>query len=110
MTLQEVADILKATVHSGRDQLDKPVTSGYASDMLSEVMAHARAGQLWFTVQTNLNVPAVALLLDLGGIVITGGNRPEPAVITKGNENGMVIMNTPFTTFEAISLLCKAGF
>lgn len=110
MTLQEVADVLQATVFSGQPHLDKPVSSGYASDMLSEVMAHARAGQLWLTVQTHLNVPAVAVLLDLGGIVITGGNQPEAAVIAKGNETGMVIMTTSYNTFEAIALLCKAGF
>ena len=52
---------------------DSPMPSGgYASDLLSDVLAHAAAGNLLVTVQTHLNVVAVALHAELLGVVFAG--------------------------------------
>ncbi len=109
MILKEVVELLKAEVHSGADKLSREVKSGYASDLLSEVMAGAKVGQLWFTVQTHPNVAAVALLTDLGAVIITGGHKPEPDTVTKADAEGMVMLSTGFSTFEAINILSQAG-
>src|SRR5690242_11544745 len=98
MTLQEVSTILNARVHSGKADLSRVIQSGYTSDLLSEVMAGAKEGQLWFTVQTHPNVAAVALLTNLAAVIITGGHQPEPATITKAETEGLVIMSTDYKT------------
>lgn len=110
MKLKEVVSILNGKVLSGEDQLELNVTSGYASDLLSDVMANAREGQLWFTLQTHPNVAAVALLLNLGAVIITGGNEPDPVTVEKAKSEKMVLVTTQYPTFEAIARLSKADF
>jgi predicted transcriptional regulator len=110
MTLQEICAIIKAEVHCGSADLTREVWSGYASDLLSEVMAGAKAGQIWFTVQTHPNVAAVALLTNLAAVVITGGHKPDAATIAKAETEGLPIMSTEYQTYEALQILFKAGF
>lgn len=110
MTLQDVSVVLKAEIHSGAANLGQEVQFGYASDLLSEVMAGAKLGQLWFTVQTHPNVAAVALLTNLAAVVITGGHKPEPTTIAKAETEGLPIMSTQYQTYEAMQALFKAGF
>lgn len=110
MTLKEVVDILQAEVFAGADKLAQEVQSGYASDLLSDVMGNAQEGQVWFTLQTHPNVAAVGLLINTGAVVITGGHKPEPDTVTKSRAEGLVLMATPYRTFEAIHALTKAGF
>lgn len=109
MTLSELAAILEAEIYAGRESLTVEISSGYASDMLSDVMGHASRGQVWFTIQTHPNIAAVALLLNLAAVVITGGHQPDPAVVAKAQSESLVLLGTPFSTFEAIRRLSQAG-
>lgn len=110
MTLQDVCAVLKAEVHCGSANLSREAESGYASDLLSEVMAGAKVGQLWFTVQTHPNIAAVALLANLAAVVITGGHKPEAATVAKAEAEGLPILSTDYQTYEALQVLFKAGF
>ena len=78
MTVRELAAALDLSVLTGNDHLDREVTGGYASDLLSCVMAGARAGDVWVTLQAHANVVAVASLLTLAAVVITEGVRTQP--------------------------------
>lgn len=109
MTLQEIATILGAEVHSGVGNLSRVVQSGFASDLLSEVMAGAEEGQLWFTVQIHPNVAVVALLTSLAAVIITGGHKPDPVTIAKAENEGLIIMSTEYSTFTAIHSLSQKG-
>ncbi|MGE5582759.1 MAG: DRTGG domain-containing protein [Bacillota bacterium] len=110
MTFQDITGILKAEIYAGAQHLPKEVQTGYAGDLLSEVMANAKEGQLWLTIQTHPNIVAVALLINLGAVIITGGHRPEPATVAKAKSEGILLMATAYHTFEAIRILSKAGF
>ena len=46
------------------------VTGCYIGDLLSWVMSKAQPGNIWITVQTNINILAVATLADTACIVI----------------------------------------
>ena len=62
MTVRELAAALDLSTLTGQGHLDREVTGGYASDLLSCVMAGARAGDVWVTLQGHANVVAVASL------------------------------------------------
>ena len=42
----------------------------YIGDLLSWVMAHGKAGMAWITVQTHMNVIAVASLMEMSAVII----------------------------------------
>jgi hypothetical protein len=81
MKLEEIARRLSLEVCAATDKLSTEVTGGYASDLLSYVMAKAREGNLWVTVQSHPNVVAVASLVNLAGIVIAEGGKPDASTV-----------------------------
>ncbi len=109
MELEAVVRKLSLEVCAGADKLDRDVTGGYACDLLSYVMAHAKEGHLWLTVQGHPNIVAVASLVGLAGIIVTEGARLDPATIEKANQEGVPILTTPLTTHEVAGRLWKLG-
>jgi len=77
--------MLGCTVEAGSGGLDNDVKCGYASDLLSDVMAHAGEGDIWVTVQAHQNIVAVATLAELSAVIVAGGVRCERA---GGNRQG----------------------
>ena len=48
----------------------KEIQGGFVGDVLSHVMANAKPGFAWVTVQTHENVIAIASLLDVACVVV----------------------------------------
>jgi predicted transcriptional regulator len=109
MKLEEIARHLSLKVCAAADKLDREVTGGYASDLLSYVMAQAKESNLWLTVQGHPNVVAVASLVGLAGVVVTEGAKIDPATIEKANHEGIPILTTPLTTYVAAGRLWELG-
>jgi BioD-like phosphotransacetylase family protein len=109
MKLREIASKLSLSVQAGGDKLDKEVTGGYASDLLSCVMARARKGNVWVTLQSHLNVVAVASLLELAGIIITEGAAPDAATLSKATAEGLPVLTTAKTTYSVVGELTQLG-
>ena len=109
MTLEEIRRQLQLEVRAARGKLAAEVTGGYASDLLSCVMAGARAGYVWVTLQGHPNIVAVASLIDLAGVNITEGMNPDPGTIEKAEEEGVPILTTPLTTFTVVGRLVELG-
>lgn len=85
--------------------LTREVEGGYCSDLLSDVLAHARPGDLWVTHQRHLNVVAVAKLRDLAGVVFAQGNRPSPDVVARAATEGVNLFLSPEPAFEVAGRL-----
>lgn len=109
MTLEELCRHLPLKVRTAPAKLGTEVTGGYASDLLSCVMAKAQAGQVWVTLQSHPNIVAVASLTNLAGIIITEGMKPDAATIDKAQEQGVSILTTELTTFTVVGRLFELG-
>lgn len=84
-------------------------TCGYASDLLSCVMAGAPKKSLWVTLQAHGNIIAVATLLDLSAVIITEGAQPDQATIDKAKEENVILLGTEAPTFYVIGKLWELG-
>jgi predicted transcriptional regulator len=103
MLVKEVAEKLGLKVlAAGRGQ---EVTSGYVSDLLSDVIANAEEGCLWITVQRHLNIVAVAQLKKLAGIVLSRGSEPDAAVLARAEQEGLFILSTAENSFTVAGKL-----
>ena len=109
MTLEELCRHLPLQVRAAPEKLSTEVTGGYASDLLSCVMAKAQAGCVWVTLQSHPNIVAVASLANLAGIIITEGMNPDAATIEKAEEQGVPLLTTEFTTFTVVGRLFELG-
>lgn len=109
ITVRDIAESLGLTVLAGAHRVDNRVTGGYACDLLSCVMAGARAGNAWVTLQAHLNVIAVASLLDLSCVIITEGATMDEAALSRANEKGIPVLGTRACTFDTVARLHEAG-
>jgi hypothetical protein len=108
MALRQVIETLELEVLTAPDK-DRNVHGGYASDLLSCVMAGARQHYVWVTLQSHMNVVAVASLLGLTAVIITEGKHPEPDVMERAQQEGVVLLLTPQTTFTVVGKLTALG-
>ena len=96
MKLKEIVEKLQFKVLTGQENLDVEVTGGYTSDLLSDVIANSKEGNLWITLQIHQNIIAVAKLKDLAGIIIVNKREPDEDTIGKAKE-------------ESVPILCSEG-
>ncbi len=108
MTVEEIVARLGLQVFS-YGNTERPVTGGYASDLLSCVMAKAQAGNVWVTLQAHPNVVAVASLLDLAAVIVSEGLRPDQETLERAEQNGVVLLGSPRTTFTVVGQLSALG-
>jgi hypothetical protein len=76
MTLNELKTTLGLEAVQG-EYSDRPISSGYTSDLLSDVMGHAAQGSVLITIQAHKNTVAVATLAGIPAIIICN-ERPVP--------------------------------
>lgn len=100
MTLLEIVRQLELKVHAGRGSLDRPVSGGYAGDLMSDVMAHGRKDDLWITIQIHPNVVAVAVLKDLAAVIIANGREPSEDTVRQAEEQNLPLLGTSLSAFE----------
>ena len=111
MTLAEIMKELDLQLLTETPDLgQRRPTAGYASDMLSHVMAHApRDGALWVTLQSHANIVAVGAVLGLSGIIITEGELPDQQTIAKASEMDLPLLATAKPTFQVVGDLWRLG-
>ena len=110
MTLQDIIDQLNLKLLTDQKDFRQMIpSSGYASDLLSCVMASARHHGVWITLQAHSNVVAVGALLELNAIIITEGASPDPDTIAKANEEGVTLLLTDKPTFYVAGKLWELG-
>ena len=109
MTVTELARLVGGTIAGPAGAGPQEVRGGYASDLLSDVMANAQDGDAWITMQRHVNTVAVAQLKNLAGIVIVNGRQPEADMAARAAEHGVAIVTTPLPAFDAAGRLYAAG-
>jgi len=88
--------------------VDRDISTGYASDLLSDVMANAKADGVLVTVQAHKNAVAVASLVGLGAIIVCN-SRPLPAdMIEAARAEGVAVFRTALGAFEVSGRLWTA--
>ncbi|MCX7994735.1 MAG: DRTGG domain-containing protein [candidate division WOR-3 bacterium] len=103
--LSEIISSLNLKMICGEENIGCVVSGGYVSDLLSDVMANAKKGNIWVTLQTHPNIVAVAVLKEISGVIIPGGRKPEPETIKKAEQEKIPIMTTELSGFEIVGRL-----
>ena len=108
----KVSDIIRITgfkVISQITDTEREVQGCYISDLLSWVMGHAAAHNVWITIMSHLNIVAVASLLDLACIIVSEGEQPDSDTLARAAEENVIILSADCTSFEAAKKLIDAG-
>ncbi len=110
MNLQQIIDRLNLSVLTeSQDFAGITPTGGYSSDLLSCVMAGAKKGHLWITLQAHLNIVAIAALNEVAAVIITENAQPDAASVARANEQGVILLSTPQLTYDINGKLWELG-
>lgn len=110
MTLQDiVAGLNLKLLTTPQDFKEVTPQGGYASDLLSCVVAGAQPGNIWVTLQAHMNVVAVASLREVSAVILTENAQPDADVIEKANDQGVVLLSTEKASYEIVGKLWELG-
>ncbi|MEI7988484.1 MAG: serine kinase [Chloroflexota bacterium] len=109
-TLQDVIKRLDLKVLTEARDFSRIIpASGYASDMLSCVMVGAKPDGLWITLQSHMNIVGVSSLVEACAIIITEDAAPDEITIAKANQQGVILLATPMSTYAVNGRLWDMG-
>lgn len=81
----------------------------YIGDLLSVVMSKAKEDYAWMTIQTHLNIVAVAELLEIACIIVVEDMEIDKDTINKANELEIPIFKTKQSAYQVACRLCNMG-
>ena len=109
MNVSELMSLIEARNLTAGTAPEAAVLCGYACDLLSWVMAHGEEGMAWVTVQTHLNVVAVASLAEMACVILPENVTMEQEVLDKANAEGLCVLSSPLTTYEICGRMAAQG-
>lgn len=112
MTNLNVSDLitkLNLTCAAGADGTDGIISGCYIGDLMSLAMTGVHENMIWITIQTNINVVAIASLTDGACIIMPDGTSPDESTKAKADELGIPILTTPMTAYETAKALAALG-
>ena len=109
MQISYLRDLLEASVLCGEDRLEEDVSTVFASDMMSDVLAYGQGQSLLLTGLLNQQVIRTAEMLDMRCIIFVRGKTPAEEVLTLAREKGIAVISAQRGMFTASGLLYGAG-
>jgi hypothetical protein len=108
-TLKDLVEALELRPLTPVVKDDAEVSHGYASDLLSDVLAHAPEGGVLITLQVHLNVIAVASHAGLRAVIFSCGRMPDDDVLERAAAEGLSLFGSKADTFEIVGRLYDLG-
>ncbi len=109
MKINEIIELVGGTVVTDIFNPDKEIDHGFVGDLLSVVMGKAKEDCVWVTIQSHINIVAVASLVDCACIIVSEGYKVDEDAINKACVEEISIISTKLSSFETVALLVKNG-
>ena len=109
MKVSELAQLIEAENLTPGVEEDREISCGYTCDLLSWVMAHGCEGMAWITVQTHMNVVAVAALAEMACVVLPEGIDMPEAILQKAADEGLCVLKSPLSAYAICGRMMEKG-
>lgn len=110
MTLSEIRRLLQANPVEGQDPLpDREIVSACASDLMSDVLAFGRPGDLLLTGLANAQSVRTALISGALSIVYVRNKKPDDECVDLARQKNIPLLSTKKMMYEACGILFSHG-
>lgn len=109
MTIREIAGILDARWICCEEDGDAVVRYAFASDMMSDVLAHVAEDTMLLTGLINSQSVRTAEMLDVPCLIFVRGKLPHKDAVQRAELIGLPTLVTNYSMFEACGRLYAAG-
>lgn len=86
---------------------ERVVEGAYIGDLLSWVMGRASQGNAWITIMSNVNIVAVATLVNVSCIILAEGVSLDDEVINVAISKGINVLASDKNAYELSVMLSK---
>jgi hypothetical protein len=107
MTTQDLIDKIGLKALTTFDP--REIDGVFVSDMLSDVMAGAKSGNLWITVQTHKSIIPAANLVDVSAVIVTSNKTVPGETVELANKHNIALLTTELPSFELVGKLYSLG-
>jgi hypothetical protein len=114
--IEDIANILEATIHYVPEESDLDITCAGASDLMSDVLTyisdmppHIPKSMILITGLLNLQVIRSSALMDIHAVIFSRGKVPTEEIIEKARTNNIAVLSTDLKTYTACGLLFSEG-
>lgn len=109
MKLLEIVNLLEAKIVCGEGSEDDEIHFGFSSDLMSDVLTLDVENLLLITGLANVQTVRTAEMSDIKYIAFVRNKKASEDILKLAGENGMVIIESPFSLFKSSGLLYRAG-
>lgn len=109
MKVKELLAKTNWSVTASDEALEKEISGVFCGDLLSWVMGNCEPGQCWITVQTHLNIVAVAALKEISCLIIVQDAEVPQATLDKVLEEDIALFRVSVSAYEACCECFKLG-
>lgn len=88
---------------------EREISGGYTSDLLSDVIANSGKNKIWITMQTHINIIAVASLKELSAIIIVMNRELDKDTMEKAIQEKISVLRTNLTAFGISGKIYECG-
>ncbi|MCC5911602.1 MAG: AraC family transcriptional regulator [Clostridiaceae bacterium] len=99
-TVKGLISRLDLELVAGEKAIGNDIKSVYIGDLLSWVMSHVKQKDVWITIQTNINVVAVAALGEVSCVIIAEGAEIEEITIKKAEQEDIPLLRSNLSAYD----------
>lgn len=109
MKINEIIELTESIVVAGDpielDSIDK----AFSSDLMSDVLTLDEENILLITGLANVQLIRTAEMADISVVLLARNKKASSEMIQLAEENGLVVLETPYSIFRASGILFSKG-
>ncbi len=109
MKLTEIIELTNARVVAGNTETDHNLRYAFSSDLMSDVLTLDNEHILLITGLSNVQLIRTAEMADIEVVVLARNKKATKEMIDLANENGLVLLETPYSIYRSSGILYKSG-
>lgn len=109
MRLTEIIKLTQASIVAGGTRDDHNLQNAFSSDLMSDVLTLDTEHILLITGLTNVQLIRTAEMADIEVVLLARNKKASKEMIDLANENGLVLLETPFSIFRSSGILYENG-
>lgn len=109
MKLSKIIELSNAKLVAGCAKQNQVVKHAFSSDLMSDVLTLDVDHLLLITGLANVQLVRTAEMADIEVVVLARNKKATPEMIDLANENGLVIIETPYSIFRTSGILFSNG-
>jgi len=105
MKINEIVGSLNAEIITNFSSENTDILYGFASDLMSDVLAYANEDSLLITGLNNTQVIRTAEMMDIPAVLFVRGKKPNTELVQLAMETSLTIIATEYTMFKTCGIL-----